>query len=258
MKMVACILRKREEDMKIAMIYKWARDPEAATVRTDGSVDWRGAKMVAGEDDPAALDAAKTIAEGFGAEIVGVTIGDGDASWILARGISETLSVADVPNLMDQANTGKILSSAIQKIDGIDVVVIGDAHAYSAVPVSLAGALGWPAVMGLSSAKVEGDKIIATRHVGSSEYTLTLNTPVVLGFVAESEEKKTPGMKELLMARKRPIKTISISDLTFKVDERIESRGSRAPEMKYAHLFEGEPLNAATQLIDTLRKEGVL
>lgn len=244
--------------MKIAMIYKWARDPEAATVRLDGSVDWRGAKMAAGEDDPAALDAAKTMAEGSETEIVGITIGDGDASWILARGVQETFSVADVPNLTDQATIGKILASVVKRTKDIDVIVIGDPKSYSGVPVSLAGSLGWPSIMGLTSAKIEGDKIIATRHVGSEEQTITISTPVVLGFVAESEEKKTPGMKEMLMARKRPINKILLSDLNIIVDDRIDSRGSRAPEVKYAHLFEGNPSDSAAQLIDALRKEGVL
>lgn len=244
--------------MKIAMIYKWARDPEAATVKNDGSVDWRGAKMVAGEDDPAALDAAKAIAEGSGAEIVGLCIGDGDASWILARGVQSTFSVSDVPNLMDQATTGKILAAAVQKMADVDVVVIGDTQAYSAVGISLAGALDWPCVMGLSSAKAQGDTIIATRHVGSEEQTITLKAPVVLGFVAEAEEKNIPGMKEMLMARKRPVTTLSLADLPVNAVERITSRGSRAPEVKHAQLFEGTPLEAANKLVETLRKEGVL
>lgn len=244
--------------MKIAMIYKWARDPEAATVRSDGSVDWRGAKMVAGEDDPAALDAAKAIAEGSGADILGLTIGDGDASWVLARGVKETYSVSDAPNLMDQAMTGKILSSAVQKISGVDVIVIGDSQAYSAVAVALGGELNWPTVMGLSSARVEGNNIIATRHVGSEEQTITVSAPVVLGFVAESEEKSIPGMKEMLMARKRPVTSLTLADLNIAANERLESRGSRAPEVKHAQRFDGSPLDAATKLVETLRKEGVL
>lgn len=244
--------------MKIAMIYKWARDPEAASVRSDGSVDWRGAKMVAGEDDPSALDAAKEISKGSGAEITGVTIGDGDASWILARGIKETLCVTDVPNLTDQVLTGKVLASTINKLGDINVVVIGDPQSYSAVPTALAGALGWKSLMGLTSARVEGEKIIATRSVGNELHSITVDTPVVLGFVAESEEKKTPGMKEMLMARKRPVNKISISDLDLEIEERIESRGSHAPEVKHAQLFEGDVSDSAAQLIEALKKEGVL
>ncbi|NLP59260.1 electron transfer flavoprotein subunit alpha [Lutibacter sp. B1] len=245
--------------MKIAVIYKWARDPEAASVRADGSIDWRGAKMMAGEDDPAALDAAKTIAEGSVAQIIGITIGDGDASWILARGVNETLSVIDAPSLSDQAITGEILASAVNKLGDIDVVAIGDPHSYSGVPVTLAGTLGWPALMGLTTAKTEEGKIIATKKNGNEEKQITISTPVVLGFVAESEEKKVPGMKEKLMARKRPITKITISDLGLSsIKDRINIDSSRVPEEKQAHLFEGEPSNAVGQLVETLRKEGVL
>ena len=49
--------------MKIVVIYKWARDPEDAAVRGDGSVDWRGAKMAAGEDDPAAVAVGLALGE---------------------------------------------------------------------------------------------------------------------------------------------------------------------------------------------------
>lgn len=244
--------------MKIAMIYKWARDPESATVRSDGSVDWRGAKMVAGEDDPAALEVAKNIAEALNGEITGITIGDGDASWILARGIKETTSVCDVSSFVDQVTTGRVLASAVKSAEDIDVVVIGDPQAYSAVPTSLAGALGWQCVVGLTDVKVEGDKIVGMRSVGNEVHTITVSTPVVLGIVAESEEKKTPGMKEMLMARKRPVNKIKLADLNIEASERIESRGSHAPKVKHAHLFEGEVSDSTKQLIETLKKEGVL
>lgn len=244
--------------MKIAAIYKWARNPEAATVRADGAVDWRGAKMVAGEDDPAALDAAKNIAENTNGQIVGITIGDGDASWVLARGVKETFSITDVPALHDQAATAKVLAAAIKKVGDVDVVAIGDPQAYSGVPATLAAALGYPVLLGLSTAKVDGNKIVATRKVGNDEKIITVSAPVVLAFAAEAEEKKVPGMKEMLMARKRPVTKLTMADLGVSTDDNIQSLGSHAPEEKHAHIFEGEPEEAVKQLVETLRKEGVL
>ena len=35
--------------VKVVVVYKWAKDPEDAAVRADGSIDWRGAKMTAGQ-----------------------------------------------------------------------------------------------------------------------------------------------------------------------------------------------------------------
>lgn len=244
--------------MKIAVIYKWARDPEAAAVRSDGSVDWRGAKMTAGEDDPAALDAAKSLAADAGAELVGITAGDGDASWALARGVQTAYSITDLPALTDQSRTGQVLAAAVRQIGDVDVVAVGDAQQYSGVPVALAGALGWPVLLGLTSAAVAGDQIVATRRAGSGQARLTVSAPVVLGFAAEAEEKKAPGMKELLMARKRPVSKLAMADLGLDATERVISQGTRVPEEKQARVFQGEPAQTAKQLVDALRAEGVL
>jgi hypothetical protein len=53
--------------MKTVAIDKWARDPEDSAVCADGSVDWHGAKMAAGDDDPAAIAGARTIDAAGGA-----------------------------------------------------------------------------------------------------------------------------------------------------------------------------------------------
>ncbi len=66
--------------MKVVVVYAWPRDPEAASVRSDGAIDWHNAKMAPGEDDAAALDVAKVVADGLGAELVGLTVADSDAS----------------------------------------------------------------------------------------------------------------------------------------------------------------------------------
>lgn len=244
--------------MKIAVVYKWARDPETATVRNDGAVDWRGAKMTAGEDDPAALAGAKAIAEANGADLVGVTIGDGDASWALARGLSEAYSVTDVPALTDQSKTGQILAATVGSIGEIDVVAIGDAEQYAGVPMALAAELGWPVLLGLSTATAEGDSISVTRRTSTGHEKLTVTGPVVLGFSAETEEKKAPGMKEMLMARKRPINTLTLADLGCDAEERVVSQGTRAPDVTAAKVFEGNPEQTVGQLIEALRADGVL
>lgn len=244
--------------MRIVVVYKWARDPEAASVRADGSIDWRGAKMTPGEDDPAALAVATAIASRTGAEILGVTIGDGDPSWILARGVTETLSVPDAGPCTDDAITGRVLAAAIRRLGDVDVVLIGDPGDATVVPGALAGALGVPAVLGLASADVEGDRIVAVRRAGSAEQRITVDTPVVLGVAAEGEEKKVPGMKEMLMARKRPVTTVALADLGVETDDRLAMVASRAPEDVSATVFGGDPAGAARELVSALRAEGVL
>ncbi len=244
--------------MKIVAVYKWARDPEDAAVRADGTVDWRGAKMAAGEDDPAALATALEIAVAAGGKVVGLTLGDGDASWALARGAPETVSVADAPALADNVATAAIVVAAVRCIGDVELVVIGNAEAYPGVAPAVAASLGWPAVLGISSATFAAGRISAVRRVGDERQTLSLGLPAVLGVAAASAEKQAPGMKEVLAARKRPITVRTIADLDISRAVALEPRGSRLPEVGAARIFEGDPATAAQQLVAALRADGVL
>jgi electron transfer flavoprotein beta subunit len=244
--------------VKIVVVYKWARDPEDAAVRSDGSVDWRGAKNAAGEDDPAAVVAARAVADAAGCDVLGLTIGDGDASWALARGIEAVVAVPEAPTLADDAATGNLLAAAIRWIGDVDLVVIGDAEAYPGVPAALAGVLGWPALLAASTATLAGGRLVATRRADDREQTLSLGLPAVLAVAAASAEKQAPGMKEVLAARKRPITSVSLTDLGADPVDRLESRSTRVPEVGAARIFDGSPASTAGQLVAALREDGVL
>lgn len=244
--------------MKVVVLYKWARDPEDAAVRGDGSVDWRGAKMSPGEDDPAAVAVGRTVAIAAGASLVGLTIGDGDASWALARGVEQAVWVRDAPSLVDSAATADLLAAAIRWIGQAEVVVIGDAGAYPGVPGVLAGALGWSALLGVSTATFAGGRLLATRRIDDREQTISLGLPAVLAVSAASAEKQVPGMKEILAARKRPVSAVPLADLVTGPLDRLQSRGTRAPEVGTAHIFEGGPAATARRLVGALRADGVL
>lgn len=242
--------------MKTVIAYKWARDAKDAAVRSDGSVDWRNAKMTAGEDDFAALEAAKAIAGDD--DLIGLTIGDGDASWALARGVQQAISVTDAPNLIDNASTATIIAAAVRQIGGVDVVVIGDAEAYAGVAVALAGLLGWPAVAHVDSAGIADGRVRIVRKQGRDEQIVSVAAPAVIAVSAASPEKKVPGMKEQLAARKRPITKLTLADIGAGADDRVSSKGTRQPDAAAARLFDGDPAAAAAQLVAALRNEGVL
>ena len=233
--------------MRVAAVYKWARGVDGATVHGDGTVQWRVTKMVAGEDDHAVLAVAQALAGDSDGSVVGLTIGDGDASWALARGVTETVSVADAPSLTDEAATAEILAAAVTSLGGVDVVA-----------VALAGKLGWGVVAGVTRAAVTGGRVAAVRRVGDVEETVSAATPVVLGVAAEAAEPKAPGMKELLAARKRPVTTTTLADLGLDPVDPVDQRGTRVPEVTAARLFDGEPADAARALVAALRNEGVL
>ena len=243
--------------MKAVVVYKWARDPEDAAVRADGSIDWRGAKMTAGEDDPAVLEVGRSIT-GAGDTVVGLTIGDGDATWALARGVEQAVSVPDAAASADEGSTAAVLAAAVRSIGGVDAVVIGDAEAYPGVAPTLAGLLGWPVLLGVTGATVEAGRVLASRRVGVMDQTVSLPLPAVLGVAAAGAEKAQPGMKEVLAARKRPVTATPVATLDVPTRAPIEARAAQVPQTGAARIFEGDPATAATQLVAALRADGVL
>ena len=242
--------------MKTVIIYKWARKSEDAAVRNDGSVDWRNAKMTAGEDDYAALEVAKVVAGND--ELIGLTIGDGDASWALARGVQQATSVTDVPNLTDNTSTAAIIAAAVKQIGDVDAVLIGDSEEYPGVPVALAGLLGWPAMAHVSSASAVGGRIQIVRKQGKNEQTISVARPVVIAVSAASAEKAAPGMKEQLAARKRPITKLTLATINATGEDKVTIKGTRLPDVSAARIFNGDPDAAAGQLVAALKDEGIL
>jgi len=244
--------------VKIVVIFKWARDPQDAAVRSDGSVDWRDARMVPGDDDPAAIAVARDLVASVGGDTVGITIGDGDATWALARGIEQVITVPDAPRLLDDAATAELLAAAIRWVGDVDLVVIGDCEAYPGVPAALAGVLGWPAFLGASGAAVADGRLVATRRSEDHEDTIGLGLPAVLAVAATSAEKHPPGMKEILAARKRPIRVVSVAELGIDPLDRLQSRGTRVPETGTARIFTGSPASTARELVAALRADHLL
>jgi len=201
---------------------------------------------------------ARGLAQTRGDEVVGVTMGDGDASWALARGVAQAVSVTDAPAADDEATAAAVLAAAVRTVPDADVVVIGDSEEYALVAPALAGLLGWPAVLGVTSAVAVPDGIEATRRCGELDEVLTVATPVVLGVRAEGTEAHAPGMKEMLMARKRPVTRHTVAELGVDLPAALVEVGTRLPDLTGAQMLAGEPDQAARALVAALRADGVL
>jgi electron transfer flavoprotein beta subunit len=223
--------------MKTVVVFKWLRNPEDARVGSDGSVDWRAAKMAVSDDDPAAAAVANAIAAA-GGECVGLTVGDGDASW---------------------AATAAILAAGVRSIGGVDVVLIGDSAWDRGVPVALAGHLGWAVLADVESAAVEGDRLRVTRKFGDGTQVVDVARPVVLAVAASRAEQHAPGMKEILAARKKPVTKVTMTELGVEPDTAVKWRGTKFPDTTKARVIDGaDPVAAAAKLVAALRSEGVL
>ena len=161
--------------MRIVVAYKWTCDPEEATARADGTVDWSRAKPGLSTYDPVAMELARQLAGEAGAELIGVTVGGkGVAAPIaskaaLGRGLDRVVIVED-ESLREagRSELAAVLAEAIRHIGDVDLVITGDSSvdvAAKMVPTVLAGELGWPAVAEVTAVSVQADALRVERAI---------------------------------------------------------------------------------------------
>src|SRR5512140_356845 len=147
--------------MRIVVTYKWTCDPEEATVRADGTVEWSRAKPGISTYDPVAIELARQFADAAGADLIGATVGGKGVAAPLAskaalgRGLDRVVIVEGGP-LADagRSELAAVLAEVVRHIGDVDLVVTGDASvdvAAKMVPPVLAGELGGPAVAEVTS-----------------------------------------------------------------------------------------------------------
>jgi len=244
--------------MKVIVVFKWFRNPQDALVGASGTVDWPGVKMSATDDDPAVMQIAAALAGGD--EIVALTVGDGDASWAAARGAARTMVITDAMTEVDSAVTGAVLAAAVGRLGGADAVVIGDSAWDYGVVSALAGQLGLPAVARVTAAELKQGELYVTRKMGSVSHVLEVKAPVLLAVMGTQTEKNEPSMKQVLMARKKPMEKLTLADLGFSSPfAPVASLKTRFPDTPPAVIIDGtDPAPACQQLIAALQLDGVI
>lgn len=241
--------------MKSVIVFKLCKDPKDAVVDSAGQADWGMATLASSDDDFRASEIAKEL----GGEVIGLTIGSGDTAWAAARGASQTVLLADVMPFEDAAATAAVLAKAIQDIGDVDLVLIGDSSWDPAVPALLGAKLGWTSLMGVLEVREQNDALVARRRTVSVEQEIEVPKPAVLGILALSGEETPPGIKQVIMARKKPVEKKTLADLGAAVEDAVSVAGSTLPDSTEAVMITGEtPEETVQKLLDVLHGEEVL
>lgn len=258
--------------MKIVVAYKWAPNPQDATVGTDGVVDWSRAKAAVSEYDPVAAELGRRLADATGAELVGVSVGTADVAGAMAkkaalsRGFDRIVVVADDELAAAGATrTGALLAELVARIGDIDLVLTGDSSVdvgAGLVPAVLAGALGWPMLANVTSIEgTAGDLTIERAHEGGSQ-VLALSGPAVLAVATDAAQPRVPGMKDILAAGKKPAEVVALAELTPAVaPAEIAVRATAKPRLKArkGQVIDGaDAAAAAAALVAALRADNAI
>jgi electron transfer flavoprotein beta subunit len=165
----------------------------------------------------------------------------------------------------DYIATSLVLAKAIEKIraeSGVDLVVCGMAStdgAMSVVPAMLAERLGRPQLTFAKEVTV-GDGTVSIKRLTDDGYTVVeASLPAVVSVVEKINEPRYPSFKGIMAAKKKPVETLSLSDLGIEADDvglggawsSVESFES-APPRQAGTVVKDEGGDGADKLLDFL------
>ena len=215
--------------MNIAVCVKYV--PDATGDRhfeDDKTVDRVGVDGLLSELDEYAVEQALQIKEKAenpeDVTVTAVCVGPGQAvdavRKALQMGVDQGVHVSDEAIAgSDAIATSLVLAKAIQKgteRGSYDLVICGMAStdgSMSVVPAMLAERLGLPQLTLASVVEAQGDQVRIKRDGDIATEVVGGTMPLVLSVTDQSSEARYPSFKGIMAAKKKPLETLSLSDL---------------------------------------------
>lgn len=253
--------------MTIVVAYKYAANPQDSSLAPDGRIDWSRAKETVSEYDPIAIQVARQVADGIGAEVLGVTVGTANAATSMAkkaalsRGLDRAVIVADeTMREWSPTRVGAVLAALVRRTADADIVFTGDAsvdEGAQLMPTLIAGYLGWPCFLEVSSVAKTGDGWRLVQNCAGGSRTIEVTGPVVAAVATDAAAPKAPGMKDILAAGKKPAEVVTLAELDYVDSDLAVTAQSCPPATARKHeIFGGE--NAPAELVSALRSAGLV
>jgi electron transfer flavoprotein beta subunit len=208
--------------VKIAVCVKQVPDTwaEKKLQSADSTLDREAAEGVLNELDEYAVEEALRLGEAHSGEVVVVSMGPERAAETVRKALSMGADAGI--HLVDDALHGSdaiATSAALAKIlegRGFDVIIFGsestDAR-MSVVPAMVAERLGLPQVTFAQKVEIDAGNVRIERQTEYGYDTVEASLPAVVSVVEKINEPRYPSFKGIMAAKKKPVETLSISDV---------------------------------------------
>ena len=248
--------------MKILVAIKRVQDYNVKVrPKSDGSdVDIEGIKMGINPFDENALEEALRLKEKeLASEITVVSIGDEKNQDVLRHGLAMGANRAilvETNESLEPLGVAKVLKGLVDK-EKPDLILLGklalDSDAGQTGQM-LAGLLDYPQGTFASKVDIENSKILVTREIDGGTNTLKMNIPAVLTADLRLNEPRFVKLPNLMMARKKTIEKLKVSELATNTSSRIKLLDVSVPPSRKAGI---KVENVKELLIKLQDKEGI-
>jgi electron transfer flavoprotein beta subunit len=209
--------------LNIVVLVKQVPDTESVRqlVPGAGTLDRAAADGVINELDEYAIEEGLRIAEAHGGEVTILTMGPERAAEsirkALSMGADKAVHVVDDQIAgSDALATSQVLAATLRQV-GFDLVIAGsestDART-GVLPAMLADQLDVPQLTLASKVDIEGSSVTVRRVADEGIEVVTGSLPAVVSVMEKINEPRYPSFKGIMAAKKKPVQTLTLADLT--------------------------------------------
>lgn len=252
--------------MQIYVCVKHVPDTAAnINVVDENGFDDAGCKFVVNPYDEYAIEQAVQLVEKRGGEVVVVTVGKAAAAITIraamAMGAHRGILVTVDSQFLDSQITARALAAAIAQDGQADIIFTGkgavDTEGYQ-TPYRLAAAINLPVVNEINRMEVNDGSATVGREIGGgAREVLEVSLPCVLGAAKGLNEPRYPKFPDIMKAKKKPIKEMTLSALGVSPDgagcELLKLE--KVPEREGARMLDGDVRQAVEELVRVLKEE---
>ena len=213
----------------IVVLVKQVPDTYSERKLSDGdfTLDRDSADAVLDEINERAVEEALQLTEAQGGEVTVLSVGPDRASEAIRKALSmgadKAIHVSD-PALhgADVVQTAKVLAAAVQRVDGVELVIAGNEASDGgggAVPAILAELLGYPQLTHARKVELDGTTLKVDRETDDGITHLEAGLPAVISVGEKINEPRYPSFKGIMAAKKKPVDTLTVADLGIDAGE---------------------------------------
>ncbi len=252
--------------MQIYVCVKHVPDT-AANIKVVGEegFDDAGCKFIANPYDEYAVEQAVQLVEKNGGEVIIVTVGKAAAAGTIraamAMGAHRGILVTVDSQFVDSQTTAKALKAAIEQDGQADIIFAGkgavDTEGFQTL-YRLAAGMNLPVVNEINRMDLGDGKATVGHEIGGgAREVLEVSLPCVLGTTKGLNEPRYPKFPDIMKAKKKPVKELSLADLGISADGAQSElvKLEKVPERTGAKMLGGDVRQAVEALVDILKEE---
>jgi electron transfer flavoprotein beta subunit len=209
--------------MNIVVCVKQVPDTEVErTLKPgEGTLDRASVDGVINVLDEYAIEEGLKIAEAQGGEVTILSMGPQKAADSIRKALS--MGAGKAVHVIDDALAGSdaletslVLAEALKSV-GFDLVIFGsestDART-GVVPAMVAERLGVPQLTLAGKVEISGSEVTIRRVSDDGYAVVTASLPAVVSVVEKINEPRYPTFKGIMAAKKKPVQTLTLADLS--------------------------------------------